>query len=30
MYSLRDKLSARFPETEFAVSAVHHQIIDFI
>ena len=25
-----DKLSARFPETEFTVSAVHHQIIDFI
>lgn len=30
MYSLRDKLAARFPETEFTVSAVHHQIIDFI
>ncbi len=30
MYSLKDKLSARFPETEFIVSAVHHQIIDFI
>ena len=30
MYSLRDKLSARFSETEFTVSAVHHQIIDFI
>ena len=30
MYSLRDKLSARFPETEFTVSAMHHQIIDFI
>lgn len=30
MYSLRDKLSAQFPETEFTVSAVHHQIIDFI
>ena len=30
MYSLRDKLTARFPEAEFTVSAVHHQIIDFI
>ena len=30
MYSLRDKLAARFPEAEFTVSAVHHQIIDFI
>ena len=30
MYSLREKLTARFPEIEFTVSAVHHQIIDFI
>ncbi len=30
MYSLREKLTTRFPEAEFTVSAVHHQIIDFI